>query len=238
MENQFLRTEMLLGKTALDKLAAKHVAVFGLGGVGGYVVEALVRSGIGQLDLIDNDVISLSNLNRQILATHDTIGKYKTEVAAARVATINPDCKVKTYKTFFLPENSNEFDFNKYDYVVDAIDTVSGKIGLVMAANAVGVPIICSMGTGNKINPAALKVADIFSTNTCPLAHVMRKELRKRKIKRLKVVFSDEIPLKPIVSGEITKETSARRSTPGSTAFVPAVAGLLIAGEVIRDLIS
>lgn len=237
MENQFLRTEMLLGKTALDKLAAAHVAVFGLGGVGGYAAEALARSGIGQLDLIDNDVVSLSNLNRQILATHDTVGKPKTEVAAVRVAAINPACKIRTFQTFFLPENSAEFDFGEYDYVVDAIDTVSGKIGLIMAADAVKTPIISAMGTGNKINPAALKITDIFKTHTCPLAHVMRKELRKRQIKHLKVVFSDEIPLKPTLPAETAKEASPRRSTPGSTAFVPAVAGLLMASEVVRDLI-
>lgn len=237
MSNQFLRTEMLLGAAALEKLAAARVAVFGLGGVGGYAVEALARSGVGQLDLVDNDVISLTNLNRQILATHKTIGQYKTDAAAERVAAINPDCRVRTYNTFFLPKNVAEFDFTQYDYVVDAVDTVSAKIGLAMAADAAGVPIISAMGTGNKLNPAAFKVADIYKTAVCPLAHVMRKELRKRGIKHLKVVYSEEMPLKPAPNAEVAAESPNRRVTPGSTAFVPPVAGLIMAAEVVRDLI-
>lgn len=238
MLTQFSRTEILLGAEALEKLAKSRVAIFGLGGVGGYAVEALARSGIGQLDLIDNDIISLSNLNRQILATHKTIGKQKTDAAASRVAEINPECRVRTYNTFFLPENSAEFDFAQYDYVVDAIDTVSGKIGLVMAAQKAGVPIISAMGTGNKFNPAAFKVADIFKTAVCPLAHVMRKELRKRGISHLKVVYSEEMPIKPDMSSDVVEESPNRRAIPGSTAFVPPVAGLIMAGEVVKDLIN
>lgn len=237
MINQFSRTELLLGSNAIKKLQNARVAVFGLGGVGGYVVEALARSGIGKLDLVDNDVVSLSNLNRQILATHKTVGKYKTEVAAARVAEINPSCVVRTYNKFFLPENSAEFDFTQYDYVVDAIDTVSGKIGLVVAAEQANVPIISAMGTGNKLDPSAFKIADIYKTSVCPLAHVMRKELRRRGIKRLKVVYSEEAPLKPLENAEVATETPVRRATPGSTAFVPPVAGFIMAGEVVRDLI-
>lgn len=237
MINQFSRTELLLGSNAIKKLQNARVAVFGLGGVGGYVVEALARSGIGKLDLVDNDVVSLSNLNRQILATHKTVGKYKTEVAAARVAEINPNCVVRTYNKFFLPENSAEFDFTQYDYVLDAIDTVSGKIGLVVAAEQANVPIISAMGTGNKLDPSAFKIADIYKTSVCPLAHVMRKELRRRGIKRLKVVYSEEAPLKPPENAEVATETPVRRATPGSTAFVPPVAGFIMAGEVVRDLI-
>ena len=237
MSNQFSRTEMLVGAAALEKLARARVAVFGLGGVGGYAVEALARSGVGGLDLVDNDVIALSNLNRQILATHRTIGQNKTDAAAARVAEIYPACKVRTFNTFFLPENAAEFDFTQYDYVVDAVDTVSAKISLVMAAEAAGVPIISAMGTGNKLRPELLKVTDIYKTAVCPLAHVMRKELRKRGIKHLKVVYSEETPLKPAPNAEVAAESPNRRATPGSTAFVPAVAGLIIAAEVVRDLI-
>ncbi len=235
MNEQFSRVELILGDKAIAKLQRSRVAIFGLGGVGGYVVEALARSGVGALDLIDNDVICISNLNRQILATHKTIGHYKTDVAAQRVAEINPDCKVTTYQTFFLPENSTDFDFSKYDYVVDAIDTVSGKIGLVMAAQSVGVPIISAMGAGNKINATAFEVTDIYQTSVCPLAHIMRKELRKRGVEHLKVVYSREKPLNTVQNND---NQLKKRSIPGSTSFVPPVVGLIIAGEVIKDLIA
>ena len=237
MADQFIRTEMLFGAAALEKLKGARVIVFGLGGVGGYAVEALARSGVGALDVVDNDTISLSNLNRQILATHQTIGMAKTEAAANRIAAINPKCAVRTYNTFFLPENVSAFDFGQYDYVVDAVDTVSAKIGLVLAAQNAGVPIISAMGTGNKLNPAAFKVTDVYKTAVCPLAHIMRKELRKRGVKHLKVVYSDEIPQKPANNPEVKAENPNRRTTPGSTAFVPPVAGLIIAAEVIKDLI-
>lgn len=235
MNEQFSRAELILGDKAIAKLQRSRVAIFGLGGVGGYVVEALARSGVGALDLIDNDVICISNLNRQILATHKTIGHYKTDVAAQRVAEINPDCKVTTYQTFFLPKNSTDFDFSKYDYVVDAIDTVSGKIGLVMAAQSVGVPIISAMGAGNKINATAFEVTDIYQTSVCPLAHIMRKELRKRGVEHLKVVYSREKPLNTVQNND---NQLKKRSIPGSTSFVPPVVGLIIAGEVIKDLIA
>ncbi|MBR1946234.1 MAG: tRNA threonylcarbamoyladenosine dehydratase [Alphaproteobacteria bacterium] len=225
----FSRTELIFGTEALKKLADAHVAVFGVGGVGGYVVEALARSGVGHLDLIDNDTVEITNLNRQIVATTKTIGQYKTDIAARRVADINPDCVVTTYKTFFLPESENQFDFSQYDYVVDAIDTVTGKIGLVLAAKKAGVPIISAMGAGNKVDPTAFKVADIYQTSVCPLAHVMRKELKKRGVTELKVVYSKEKPLTP--SGD-------NKRVPGSTSFVPPVVGLIIAGEVIKDMIS
>ena len=232
MEEQLARTRLLLGDAALKKLAAARVAVFGIGGVGGYTVEALVRSGIGTLDLIDSDKVDMTNLNRQILATHKTIGQYKVDVAAERIKEINPDCKVKTYKMFFLPETAAQFDFKQYDYVIDAIDTVAGKIGLVMAANAAGVPIISAMGAGNKLDASAFEVADIFKTSVCPLAHVMRKELKKREIKKLKVVYSKEQPLQPAEK----VADGARRQIPASIAFVPATAGMILAGEVIKDL--
>ena len=235
MLNQFSRTELIFGKEAMDKLAASRVAVFGIGGVGGYTVEALARSGIGALDIIDDDKVCLTNINRQILATHKTIGKYKVDVAAERVAEINPDCKVRTYKTFFLPETSNEFDFNEYDYIVDAIDTVTGKIAIIEKANACGVPVISAMGAGNKTDPTAFEVADIKNTSVCPLARVMRRELSKRGIEQLKVVYSKEKPIRPDESEEC--EISGKRAIPGSTAFVPSVVGLIIAGEVIKDLI-
>lgn len=236
MSNQFSRTELLLGNAALEKLQKARVAVFGVGGVGGYAVEALARAGIGAIDLIDNDCFSLSNLNRQLLATHKTVGKYKVEVAAERVAEINPECQVRAHKTFFLPENAAQFDFSQYDYVVDAIDTVAGKIGLVVAAKEAGVPIVSVMGAGNKLDAAAFEVADIYKTSVCPLAHVMRKELRKRGIEHLKVVYSKEKPLKPCET--IADDNSARRQIPGSVSFVPPVAGLIAAGEVIKDLIA
>lgn len=234
MSEQFSRTKLLLGEAALQKLAQSHVAVFGIGGVGGYAVEALARSGVGKLDLIDNDTVALSNLNRQIIATHKTLGKYKVDVAAERIADINPQCQVKTFKTFYLPDNKDEFNFKQYDYIIDAIDTVTGKIGLVMAANEAGVPIISAMGAGNKINPAAFEVADIYQTSVCPLAHVMRKELRRRGIERLKVVYSKE---KPIISRSAITENTNGKMPPGSTAFVPPIVGMIMAGEVIKDLI-
>lgn len=234
MTNQFARTELLLGHEALNKLKCSRVAVFGIGGVGGYAAEALVRSGLGSIDLIDNDKFALTNLNRQLFATHDTIGKFKVDAAAERLSSINPDCQIKVHKIFYLPEN-REIDFSLYDYIVDAIDTVSGKIGLVMAAAAANVPIISAMGAGNKLNPDMFKVADINQTSVCPLAHVMRKELRKRGIKKLKVVYSEERPISP--SGK-AEEGQANRVVPGSVAFVPPVVGLIMAGEVVKDLIA
>ena len=235
MLNAFSRTELLLGAAAMDRLARSRVAVFGVGGVGGHAVEALARSGVGALDLIDSDTVALTNLNRQIIALRSTLGQYKVDAAAARIADINPDCRVTVYKCFFLPETQALFDFTQYDYVVDAIDTVTGKIALVMQAREAGVPIICSMGAGNKLDPTAFEVADIYETSVCPLAKVMRAECRKRGIDRLKVVYSKEPPLTPIPSEEPLP--AGRRQTPGSTAFVPSVAGLIIAGEVIKDLI-
>lgn len=237
MTDQFSRTRLLFDRPAMQKLANARVAVFGIGGVGGYVVEALARIGIGTLDLIDNDRVCLSNLNRQIIATHKTIGQYKVDAAAERVAEINPQCVVHKHKVFYLPETQNQFDFSQYDYVVDCIDTVAGKISLVLAAEEAGTPIISAMGAGNKVNPAMFAVADIYQTSICPLAHVMRKELRKRGIKKLKVVYSQEKPLKPLPEADVAhQENSGKRTTPGSTSFVPPVVGLIIAGEVIKDL--
>ena len=233
MLNRFSRTELIFGKEAMEKLAASRVAVFGIGGVGGYTVEALARSGVGALDIIDNDKVCLTNINRQIYATHKTIGRYKVDVAAERIAEINPDCKVTAFKTFFLPENKDEFDFTKYDYIVDAIDTVAGKIAIAEKATACGVPVISAMGAGNKIDPTAFEVADIKNTSVCPLARVMRRELKNRGIEHLKVVYSKEEPLKPTGA----EEDSRKRAVPGSNAFVPSVVGLIIAGEVIKDLI-
>lgn len=249
MLNQFSRTRLLLGEDAMEKLAHSRVAVFGIGGVGGYAVEGLVRSGIGEIDLIDDDKVCLTNINRQIYATHKTIGRYKVDVAAERIAEINPEVIVHTYKTFFTPETAGEFDFTKYDYVVDAIDTVTGKIELVMQAEKAGVPIICSMGAGNKLDPAAFEVADIYKTSVCPLAKVMRHEMKKRGIKHLKVVYSKEKPIKPEDDLSVSCKTgcvcppgterkcTARRQIPGSTAFVPSVVGLIIAGEIVTDLV-
>ena len=234
MLNEFSRTELIFGKEAMEKLAASRVAVFGIGGVGGYTVEALARSGVGAIDIIDNDKVCLTNINRQIYATRKTLGKYKVDVAAERIAEINPDCTVKAYKTFFLPETSNGFDFKEYDYIVDAIDTVTGKIAIVEKADESGVPVISAMGAGNKIDPTAFEVADIKNTSVCPLARVMRRELAKRGIRHLKVVYSKEKPKAPDGACE---EDSTKRAIPGSTAFVPSVVGLIIAGEVIKDLI-
>ncbi len=247
MLNEFSRTRLLLGEQALQKLASSRVAVFGIGGVGGYVVEALARSGIGALDIIDDDKISITNINRQIFATHKTIGKYKVDVAEERIADINPDCRVKTFKTFYLPSTENEFDFTVYDYIVDAIDTVAGKLAIIKNAKAADVPVISSMGAGNKLNPAAFEVADIFNTSVCPLAKTMRRELRKMGIESLKVVYSKEEPIKPRgVSEEgntqcvnsADRKISARREIPGSVAFVPPAVGLIIASEVVKDLIA
>lgn len=237
MNNQFSRTELLLGKENMKKLSEARVAVFGIGGVGGHVVEALVRSGVGALDLIDNDTVELSNLNRQIIATQKTIGMPKTLAAKERILDINPECVVSCHDKFYLPETAREFDFSKYDYVVDAIDTVSGKISLVEQAQAAGVPIISSMGAGNKMDPTAFKVADIYKTSVCPLAKVMRHELKKRGIKKLKVVYSEEVAMTPLTVEESTEVAGViKRQTPGSNAFVPSVVGLIIAGEVIKDL--
>ena len=234
MLNEFSRTELIFGKEGMDKLAKARVAVFGIGGVGGYTVEALARSGVGAIDIIDSDKVALTNINRQIYATQNTIGQYKVEVATERIAQINPNCKVRAYKTFFLPETSGEFDFTEYDYVVDAIDTVTGKIAIIEKANASGVPVISAMGAGNKVDPTAFEVADIKKTSVCPLARVMRHELSKRGIEHLKVVYSKEKPKK--CDGEI-EENSQKRAIPGSVAFVPSVVGLIIAGEVIKDMI-
>ena len=222
------------GKKAMQKLASARVAVFGIGGVGGYVVEALARSGVGALDLIDNDTVSLTNINRQIIATLETVGKYKVDIAAQRVKEINPDCVVNTHNIFYLPQNADALDFSQYDYVVDAIDTVAGKLAIIEKAYNCGVRVISCMGTGNKTDPTAFRVADINQTSVCPLARVMRRELKKRGINALKVVYSREEPLKPL---ENSGEASQRREIPASCAFVPSVAGLIIAGEVIKDLI-
>ncbi len=248
MLNRFSRTQLLYGEETMGRLASSRVAVFGIGGVGGYVVEALARSGIGALDLIDDDKVCLTNINRQIIATSSTVGKYKVDVAKERILDINPDCEVRTYKTFFLPETQDQFDFKEYDYVVDAIDTVSGKIAIVIKAKEAGVPVISSMGAGNKLNPAMFEVADIYKTSVCPLAKVMRHELRKRGIDSLKVVYSKEKPIRPLEDMSIScrqhcvcppgtvRKCTERRDIPGSTAFVPSVAGLIIAGEVLNDL--
>lgn len=232
---QFIRTQALLGAEAMEKLQNARVAVFGIGGVGGFVVEALARSGVGALDLIDNDTVAESNLNRQIIALHSTLGMYKADVAAARVKDINPNCVVTAHNVFYLPETADQFDFSQYDYVVDAIDTVSGKLMLIEQAKAANVPIICCMGAGNKLDPTKFEVADIYKTSVCPLARVMRTECKKRGIKKLKVVYSTETAVKPGQTGELP--TASRRSTPGSVAFVPSVAGFILAGEVVKDLI-
>ena len=234
MEDMFCRTRMLLGDEAMARLKKARVAVFGIGGVGGHAVEALARSGVGALDLVDSDRVALSNLNRQLIATRETLGMLKVEAARARILSINPDCRVQTYPIFYVPETADRFDFSQYDYVVDAIDTVAGKVQLIAAAKAAQVPVISSMGAGNKLDPTAFRVADISETAVCPLARVMRRELKKRGIEQVKVVYSTEPPLSPAPSNE--ESAPGRRSTPGSTAFVPAVAGLILAGEVIKDI--
>ena len=231
--NQFSRTERLLGKDAIEKLAASRVAIFGLGGVGGYVCEALARSGVGHFDLIDNDTVDLTNLNRQIIALHSTLGRPKTEVMRERMLDINPDADITVHNIFFLPENSFAFPIADCDYIVDAVDTVTAKIELVMKAREACVPIISSMGTGNKLDPGKLKITDIYKTSVCPLAKVMRHELKKRNVDRLKVVFSEEPPIRPMNDGADHQSNAV----PGSTAFVPAAAGLMMAAEVVRDLL-
>ena len=238
MPEQFSRTELLLGRDAMKRLEGSRVAVFGVGGVGGYVVEALARSGVGTLDLIDNDTVCMSNINRQIIATTKTVGRYKVDVAEERIRDINPDADINIYKTFYLPDTAEQFDFSQYDYIVDAIDTVSGKLELAVQAKKEGVPVISSMGAGNKMDPAAFQVADISDTSVCPLAKVMRRELKKRGIQHLKVVYSREKPLTPLQDGADSSDIAGkRRQTPGSNAFVPSVVGLIIAGEVVKDLV-
>ena len=235
--DQFSRTRLLLGDDAMDKLKNARVAVFGLGGVGGYVVEALARSGIGALDLIDHDTISLTNINRQLLATHTTVGKPKTQAAADRVRDIDPTIAVTVHETFYLPDTAGQFDFTQYSYIVDAIDTVTGKLMLAAQAQESGTPIISSMGTGNKLDPTGFRVTDISETRGCPLARIMRKECKKRGIRKLKVVWSEEEPIPSKLEGLEEELPEGRRALPGSVAFVPSVAGLIIAGEVIKDLI-
>ena len=239
-------TQLVFGKEAMDRLKGSRVAVFGVGGVGGYTVEALARSGVGAIDIIDDDKVCLTNINRQIIATTKTVGKYKVDVAKERIEEINPDCKVAAFRTFYMPETADQFDFTQYDYVVDAIDTVTGKIALIENAKKAGTPIISSMGAGNKVDPTAFEVADIYKTSVCPLARVMRYELKRRGIKKLKVVYSKEKPIPPIAdedpngeNGSLSKadKVPGKRQVPGSTAFVPSVAGLIIAGEVIKDII-
>ena len=248
MLNQFSRTQLLFGEAGMEKLYRARVAVFGIGGVGGYVCEALVRSGVGAFDLVDDDKVCLTNLNRQIIATRKTVGKYKVDVMRERMLEINPDCDVRVHKCFYLPETAAEFNFSDYDYVVDAVDTVTAKVTLVLEAQKAGVPIISCMGAGNKLDPSRFRVADIYKTQGCPLARVMRTALRKRGVKKLKVVYSDEIPTRPIEDMSIScrshcicppgakHKCTERRDIPGSTAFVPSVAGLIIAGEVVKDL--
>ncbi len=249
MLNQFSRTELLLGKSGMEKLQNARVGIFGIGGVGGYTAEALVRSGLGAIDLIDDDKVCLTNINRQIFATRKTVGQYKVDVARERLLEINPDTDIRIYKTFYTPETSAQFDFSQYDYVIDAIDTVTGKIELIMNAQKTGTPIICSMGAGNKLDATAFEVADIYKTSVCPLARVMRTELRKRGVKKLKVVYSKEPAMTPIDDMAIScrshcicppgtaRKCTQRRQVPGSNAFVPAVAGLILAGEVIKDIV-
>ena len=248
MLNQFSRTQLLLGKEGMDRLANARVAVFGVGGVGGFTVEALARSGVGTIDLIDDDKVCLTNINRQIFALRSTIGKYKVDVAAERLRDINQNIQVNTYKTFYMPDTADQFDFTQYDYIVDVIDTITGKLEMVMQAHKAGTPIICSMGAGNKLDPTAFRVADIYQTSVDPLARVMRHELRKRGIKKLKVVYSEEPPMRPIEDMAIScrnhcvcppgtaRKCTERRDIPGSNAFVPSVVGLIVAGEVIKDL--
>ena len=238
-DNNFIRTRWLLGEAAMQRLAESRVAVFGVGGVGGYVVEALARSGVGAIDLCDKDDVDATNLNRQIIALQSTVGRPKVEVAAERIRDINPDCRVAVHQLFYLPETADRFDFTEYDYVVDAVDTVTAKLSLILRAKEAGVSIISSMGAGNKLDPTAFRVADIYDTTVCPLAKVMRRECRKRGIDHLKVVYSTEEALGPEMTGEVAEEKSPsghRKQSPGSVAFVPSVAGLIIAGEVVKDL--
>lgn len=248
MLNQFSRTSLLFGVESIEKLHNMRVAVFGIGGVGGYVCEALVRSGVGAFDLVDDDKVCLTNLNRQIIATRETVGKYKVDVMKDRILSINPKADVRIHKCFFLPENADDFPFEEYDYVVDAVDTVTAKLEIIMRAKKLGIPVISAMGAGNKLDASRFKVADIYQTTMDPLAKVMRRELKKRGVKKLKVVFSDEKPTRPVEDMAISCRTNCicppgaahkcteRRDIPGSTAFVPAVAGLIMAGEIIKDL--
>ena len=247
---RFLRTSALIGVEAMEKLKNSRVAIFGVGGVGGYALEAIVRSGVGEVDIIDGDTVNITNLNRQIIATKQTVGQYKVDVMKERIMSINPEAQVEVYRCFFLPENADEFDFAQYDYVVDAVDTVTAKLEIIMRAKAVGVPVISCMGAGNKLDPTKFEVTDIYKTTMCPLAEVMRRELKKRGVESLKVVYSTEQALQPRIpekednqSGQSVDQSntenpgSSRRSTPGSIAYVPAVAGLIAAGEVIKDLL-
>ena len=236
MEEQFSRTELLIGENSIEKLQKSHVAVFGVGGVGGYVCEALVRSGIGKFDLVDSDTVAVSNLNRQIIALHSTVDKYKVDVMKERMLDINPNVEVDVHRCFYLPENADDFDFQKYDYIVDAVDTVTAKIEIIMRAKALGIPVISAMGAGNKLDPSKFRVADIYDTKVCPLCRVMRREMKKRNVDKLKVVYSEEEPIK---NPEMLNSDpgSSRRSTPGSTAFTPAACGLVIASEVVKDII-
>lgn len=240
MSEQFSRTQLLIGEEGIERLMKARVAVFGIGGVGGYVAEALARSGVGSLDLIDNDKVALSNINRQIIATHDTVGQYKVDVMKNRILSINPDAAVEAHRCFYLPETAGQFDFSKYTYVVDAVDTVTAKIEIIMQAQAAGVPVMSSMGAGNKMEAADFRVADIYETSICPLARVMRRELKKRGVEKLKVVYSTEEPQRgkhDICLPDEAQPSLKRRSIPGSIAFVPSVAGLIIAGEVVKDII-
>lgn len=249
MLNQFSRTELLFGKDAMEKLEQSRVAVFGIGGVGGYTVEALARSGVGTIDIIDDDKVCLTNINRQIIATRKTVGQYKVDVMKERILEINPKAVVYTHQCFFLPENVDNFEFDQYDYIIDAVDTVTAKIELVMQAKKFNVPIISAMGAGNKLDPTRFEVTDIYDTSICPLAKVMRRELRKREIDKLKVVYSKEEPIKPLEDMSISckqncicppgaeRKCTQRRAIPGSNAFVPPVVGLIIAGEVIKDIV-
>lgn len=248
MLNQFSRTQLLLGEEAIEKMSNSRVAVFGIGGVGGYVCEALVRSGVGAFDLIDDDKVCLTNLNRQIIATRKTVGKYKVDVMKERMLDINPKVDIRVHKCFFLPENADDFPFEEYDYVVDAVDTVTAKLEIIVRAKSLNIPVISAMGAGNKLDASRFKVADIYKTQMDPLAKVMRRELKKRNIKHLKVVYSDEQPIKPLEDMSISCRTNCicppgeahkcteRRDIPGSTAFTPAVAGLIMAGEIVKDL--
>ena len=250
MPDQFSRTELIFGSDGMEKLKKARVAVFGIGGVGGYAVEALARSGVGALDIIDDDKVCITNINRQIIATRSTVGKYKVDVASDRIKDINPHCSVTAYKTFYMPDTRDQFDFSAYDYVIDAIDTVTAKLDLVVTAKAAGTPIISSMGAGNKTDPTAFEVSDIYKTSVCPLAKVMRYELRRRGVKSLKVVYSKEPPKMPVYDPAAgcrehcvcppgtARKCTARRNIPGSVSFVPSVVGLIIAGEVIKDIIA
>lgn len=232
--NEFSRTELIIGEEAVKKLQNSKVLLFGVGGVGGYIAEALARSGVGHITMVDNDTVSLTNINRQIIALHSTIGRYKTEVMKERILDINPEADVQIHQCFYLPENADDFDFSEYDYIIDAIDTVTAKIDIIVRAKEKGIPVISAMGAGNKLNPAGFEVTDIYKTSICPLARVMRRELKNRGIKDLKVVYSIEAPKTPVKESD---ETTSKRAVPGSISYAPGIAGLMLAGEVIRDLL-